>query len=224
MLSGQARQICVILLLYLCLVNLCNSEGIIKCQDVNVDTFYASREENRPKVFDLLKTRGDRHRYKSTSNVPMADKMLAGCYFLHDSSLALLLIYMANDVSPNPGPQNYMINCLYLNARSLVNKMDELQTLAVDTDLIAVTETWLKPDILDCELLSTIDFSIYRCDRVFRRGGGVMLAIRKSIYKPYGEEIWSLMLKCWHARCVLIQNANYLLLSFIDHQTLHWSI
>ena len=63
----------------------------------------------------------------------------------------------------------------------LVHKTDELQTLAVDVDLIAVTETWLRPDILDCEILPTNDFSIYRRDRVSRVGGGVMLAVRKSI-------------------------------------------
>ena len=38
----------------------------------------------------------------------------------------------------------------------------KLQTLAVDVDLIAVTETWLRPDILDCKILPTNDFSIYR--------------------------------------------------------------
>ena len=36
------------------------------------------------------------------------------------------------------------MNCLYLNARSLVHKMDELQTLSIDMDIIAVTETWLN--------------------------------------------------------------------------------
>ena len=54
------------------------------------------------------------------------------------------------NVHPNPGPgrngnKNHLVNCLYLNARSLVHKMDELQTLAIGVDLIAVTETWLKP-------------------------------------------------------------------------------
>jgi ornithine cyclodeaminase/alanine dehydrogenase-like protein (mu-crystallin family) len=34
-----------------------------------------------------------------------------------------------------------------------VNKTAELQALAVDADMIAVTETWLKPYILNTELL-----------------------------------------------------------------------
>ena len=77
-----------------------------------------------------------------------------------------ITIYM--DIASNPGPttthdlhagndQNsnrYNILCLYFNARSLSNKTKELETLASNIDIIAVTETWLKPDILNCELLT----------------------------------------------------------------------
>lgn len=55
---------------------------------------------------------------------------------------------------------------------------------AVDTcepDIIALTETWLQPAIGDHELFANSrDFSIYRCDRVNRSGGGVLLAINKK--------------------------------------------
>ncbi|CAB4021357.1 Hypothetical predicted protein, partial [Paramuricea clavata] len=50
-----------------------------------------------------------------------------------------------------------------------------------DLDLIAVTETWLKPHILDCEILPGLDFSIHRRDRKDKTGGGVMLAVKNSI-------------------------------------------
>lgn len=104
-----------------------------------------------------------------------------------------LTIYM--DIASNPGPETpgfnanndqhtankHNIRCLYFNARSLSNKTKELQTLATDIDIIAVTETWLKPDILNCELLPGNDFSIHRQDRVGRNGGGVMLAVRNTI-------------------------------------------
>jgi exonuclease III len=99
------------------------------------------------------------------------------------------------DIASNPGPttthdlhagndQNsnrYNIRCLYFNARSLSNKTKELQTLASNIDIIAVTETWLKPDILNCELLPGNDFAIHRQDRVGRSGGGVMLAVRNTM-------------------------------------------
>ena len=66
-------------------------------------------------------------------------------------------------VHPNPGPTNdvmYSIKCLYLNARSLMNKTDKLQTLTTDVDLIAITETWLKSNVLNSKLLPGNDFTI----------------------------------------------------------------
>jgi hypothetical protein len=59
-----------------------------------------------------------------------------------------MLILLAGDIATNPGPppasNGYNIQCLYLNARSLITKTNELQTLAIDIDLLAITETWLK--------------------------------------------------------------------------------
>jgi hypothetical protein len=90
-----------------------------------------------------------------------------------------------HDVELNPGPEVQLnIRSLYINARSLVIKTDELQALTTDVDLLAVTETWLKPTILDSEILPNWDFTIHRRDRAEfndKRGGGVMLAVRNSI-------------------------------------------
>ena len=68
-----------------------------------------------------------------------------------------------------------------MNARSLVNKSNKFQTIAVDMDCIFAVETWLKPHILNCELLPGLDFTIYRRDRPSRTGGGVLLAVRNWI-------------------------------------------
>ena len=54
---------------------------------------------------------------------------------------------------PRDGSNPRTIECLYLNVRSLNNKTNELQTLddlvddVTDVDLVAITETWLKPEI-----------------------------------------------------------------------------
>jgi hypothetical protein len=93
------------------------------------------------------------------------------------------------DIHPHPGPVPHSaststrkqtphsfcpeIKCLYMNTRGLVNKSAEFQSLAADLDIIAVTETWLKPHILDCEILPGLDFSIHRRDRKDKTGGGV---------------------------------------------------
>ena len=57
---------------------------------------------------------------------------------------------------------------LYLNARSLktvnkaVNKLVELKNIVCynESDIVTVTETWLKSNVLDCEILSNA-FNIY---------------------------------------------------------------
>lgn len=47
---------------------------------------------------------------------------------------------------------------------------------------MALTETWLHPQIGDHELFTnSCDFSVYRCDRDTRQGGGVLLAINKRL-------------------------------------------
>ena len=60
-----------------------------------------------------------------------------------------------------------------MNARSLVNKTEEFQIFAV--------ETWLKPCVLNCELLPGLDFTIHRRDRSSQVGGGILLAVNNMI-------------------------------------------
>lgn len=75
------------------------------------------------------------------------------------------------------------MSVLFTNIRSIMNKRDSL-TSAIDTcnaDILILTETWLQPEIHNHEILSHAHrFSFYRCDRTSRRGGGVLLAIKKD--------------------------------------------
>ena len=64
-------------------------------------------------------------------------------------------------------------------------------------NVFCVTETWLSDYIYDCEILPS-DFVLYRKDRP-SRGGGVLVAVSKSIYSshissPSNLEIVSVML------------------------------
>jgi len=73
--------------------------------------------------------------------------------------------------------------CLYLNARSLVNKIMELELLvrSENIDIIGITETWLNSNILDSEM-SIEGYTLVRKDRGGnRRGGGVAFYIRNEI-------------------------------------------
>ena len=72
--------------------------------------------------------------------------------------------------------------CVCLNARSLVNKKNELNIMVQNIDLyiIGLTESWANKDISDAELGLT-GYIMFRRDRRGRRGGGVILYIKESI-------------------------------------------
>ena len=96
--------------------------------------------------------------------------------------LFVLFLLISNDIQLNPGPLNSStLKSCSLNARSIVNKRTELQAMVAtkELDIIAITETWLNPEIMDQEILSS-DYNIYRRDRL-GKGGGVLLALRDNI-------------------------------------------
>ena len=72
---------------------------------------------------------------------------------------------------------------LYTNARSLLNKLDELQHLILSSRplIVGLTETWLHAEIADEEI--KIDgYFILRNDRhVGMCGGGVCLYVREDL-------------------------------------------
>ena len=81
--------------------------------------------------------------------------------------------------------KNNDIKCIYFNARSIVNKLSELELLIREenVDIIGISETWLLKDISDNEI-SFNGYSIFRCDRndlVKKRGGGVLMYIRNEL-------------------------------------------
>ena len=66
--------------------------------------------------------------------------------------------------------------CVCLNARSIVNKKNELNIMVEDIDphIIGITESWANTDITNAELGLT-GYVTFRRDRIGRRGGGVIL-------------------------------------------------
>ena len=61
-----------------------------------------------------------------------------------------------------------------LNARSMVNKKNELNVMVEDLDphIIGLTESWANKDIADAELGLT-GYIMFRRNRIGRKGGGV---------------------------------------------------
>ena len=78
-------------------------------------------------------------------------------------------------------PTEFDYMCICLNARSIVNKRNELNIMVEDIypDIIGA-ESWATPDISDAELGMT-GYVVFRKDRLGRRGGGGILYIKESI-------------------------------------------
>ena len=74
------------------------------------------------------------------------------------------------------------VTCMYLNARSITNKMDVLKSYsnANKPDIIAITETWAKPETPD-GFYTIPGYKLFRNDRLDRRGGGVIIHINETV-------------------------------------------
>ena len=102
--------------------------------------------------------------------------------------------------------------CLYINAQSVINKMDYLQATitAKKPDVIGVTESWGNDKVFDSEL-HIAGYDLFRCDRPNgRAGGGVLLytlsSLRATEFKTktkFPEQIWC-RLKLNNKDCVIV--------------------
>ena len=74
------------------------------------------------------------------------------------------------------------LKCFIINFQSFFNKKEELDHIVKEKgiDVIIGTETWLTPDIKNSELLLD-SFDVYRRDRLGKKGGGVMVCVRKGL-------------------------------------------
>ena len=77
------------------------------------------------------------------------------------------------------------LKIIFMNARSVLNKLDELKILVVESkpDIIGITESWCHNDVSDAEL-GILGYRLYREDRqdtTKGRGGGVLLYISCKI-------------------------------------------
>ena len=72
--------------------------------------------------------------------------------------------------------------CVCLNARSIINKKNELHFMVDDIQphIIGITESWANNDITDAEL-GLEGYVMFRKDRMGRRGGGALLYTKDTI-------------------------------------------
>ena len=77
------------------------------------------------------------------------------------------------------------LSCLYLNARSVRNKLTDLEIIQKSDkhDFIFITETWLKESDLDTMLVDPSNYGVIRNDRTTHAGGVAAIYNRKCADK-----------------------------------------
>ena len=99
------------------------------------------------------------------------------------------------------GTSKEEIKCVCLNARSIINKKNELNIMVDDIKphIIGIIESWANNDITDADLGLEGYVLLFRKYRIGRRGGGVLLYIKETIpaydvqlqeEADYNEAIW----------------------------------
>ena len=75
-----------------------------------------------------------------------------------------------------------MINVYYQNVRGLNTKLSEfyINMNLATYDIVILTETWLTPLITD-NMLFPSDYTIFRKDRLVKKGGGILIALKNHI-------------------------------------------
>ena len=77
------------------------------------------------------------------------------------------------------------LSCMCLNARSIMNKMDEFMVSleVLRPDVVGITESWASSEVDGAEL-AVGSYELFRMERsstVDRRGGGVLLYVRAEL-------------------------------------------
>ena len=99
-------------------------------------------------------------------------------------SRLFILLLLAGDINPNPGPPK-CLNITYANIRSINNKYLAIAKFISDndTDLFAMSETWIRPDITSANLseITPPGYSLYQQPQVARRGGGLGFFVKGGL-------------------------------------------
>ena len=97
--------------------------------------------------------------------------------------VSLLLLILANDIEVNPGPPTQYaakeMTVIHLNAGSIRNKIDIVSTETSKYDIVTVSETWLKDNIENNDILLPGFSPPFRLDR--NGYGGVAIYAKSDI-------------------------------------------
>ena len=104
--------------------------------------------------------------------------------FRNVSPWTSLLLALSIDISLNPGPVSRSLNGFLLNIRSIKNKSASFLEFVKDNnaDLIAVTETWLRPEDTEGSISSITPpgYKFTHVPRNVKKGVGVGFFIKED--------------------------------------------
>ena len=96
-----------------------------------------------------------------------------------------MLLALSGDISLNPGPGSRSLNGCLLNVRSIRNKLASFLEFVKDNnaDLIAVTETWLRPEDIENFISSNTPpgYKFTPVPRNIKKGGRVGFFIKEDL-------------------------------------------
>ena len=100
------------------------------------------------------------------------------------TALICILLHLAGDIHPNPGPNNLNLDGLsicHLNAQSLRKKIPQVQCELSCFDIITVSETWLSDSVDNDKILIPGFQPPIRRDRSFQAYGGVAVYVKSNL-------------------------------------------
>ena len=79
--------------------------------------------------------------------------------------------------------ETQQLDFMYFNARSIKNKLAELHSILYHDNIsvICISESWLTSDMSAGLIDPKSKYTIYRCDRKNRDGGGVCILVSKQL-------------------------------------------
>lgn len=98
-----------------------------------------------------------------------------------DSSLSTHESSSEEDNPPTPYDKKKSLRILHINAQSIRNKMLALEAESHEADIIAITETWLGPNITNEDLALSNYHRPARKDRPHSPYGGVAMYCRENL-------------------------------------------
>ncbi len=154
-----------------------------------------------------------------------------------------LLLLLASDIHPNPGPSsvsdssldstssyfhiiNSGLSVMHLNLQSINNKLDILEIEMQPYDVVVFTETWLSKETKTDTILIPNFQPPFRCDRIGRVGGGVAIYVKDTLYAKERSDLSIINLEAiW---IELHTNQRKLLIGGIyrppDSNNNHWTL